>query len=113
MTLFYDPMLAKVAAYGADREEAIARLRDALRRTVLLGTVTNTAFLERVLAHPAFLDGATHTGFLDEHAVALIREPPDAMSERFLVAAAALASPRFDHRHATDEPLASIGNWGR
>ena len=40
---------------------------------MLLGTVTNTAFLERVLAHPAFAAGDTHTGFLDEHADALAR----------------------------------------
>ena len=40
---------------------------------MLLGTTTNTAFLERVLADPDFASGATHTGFLDEHlsAVAL------------------------------------------
>ncbi|MCW3066070.1 MAG: acetyl/propionyl/methylcrotonyl-CoA carboxylase subunit alpha, partial [Solirubrobacterales bacterium] len=64
VTAAFDPMLAKVAAHGATRAEAIDRLRGALRDTVLLGTVTNTDYLGRVLAHPAFRDGATHTGFL-------------------------------------------------
>src|SRR3954453_13889151 len=59
----FDPMIAKGAAHGATRAEAIARLRDALRHTVLLGTVTNTAYLERVLAHPDFAAGETHTNF--------------------------------------------------
>ena len=64
----FDPMLAKVIGYGATREQAIERTRHALEHTVLLGTTTNTAFLERVLAHQDFVAGATHTGFLDEHA---------------------------------------------
>ncbi|MCW3010956.1 MAG: Acetyl/propionyl-CoA carboxylase, alpha subunit [Solirubrobacterales bacterium] len=108
----FDPMIAKVAVHGATRAEAIARGRDALQNTVLLGTVTNTAFLERVLAQPAFAAGETHTGFLEEHADALAASSADADVERCLLAAAALASPRFDHRLAAPEPLASMGAWG-
>jgi acetyl/propionyl-CoA carboxylase alpha subunit len=107
----FDPMIAKVAAHGATRAEAIARLRDALRRTVLLGTVTNTAYLERVLAHPDFGAGETHTNFLAQHADALAPEPATDDVERCLVAAAALASPRYDQRLAAPEPLASMGAW--
>jgi propionyl-CoA carboxylase alpha chain len=107
----FDPMLAKVVAYGDTRDEAIRRSRDALRRTVLLGTITNTAYLERVLAHPAFVAGDTHTGFLDEHVAALTVPPADQGQERCLVAAAALGSPRFDPRTAAPEPLASMGEW--
>ncbi|WP_228431156.1 acetyl-CoA carboxylase biotin carboxylase subunit [Baekduia soli] len=107
----FDPMIAKIAAHGATREEAIARSRDALCRTVLLGTVTNTAYLERVLGHPDFISGDTHTGFLEQHADALAPPPPPDDVERCLVAAAALASPRFDERLAAPEPLASMGAW--
>jgi acetyl/propionyl-CoA carboxylase alpha subunit len=78
---------------------------------VLLGTTTNTAFLERVLAQPAFVEGQTHTSFIDEHADALASPPADEDTERCLVAAAALASPRFDPRLAAPEPLASMGPW--
>ena len=73
--------------------------------------MTNTAFLERVLARPAFAAGDTHTGFLDEHADALLAPPADEADERALIAAAALASPRFDLRLAAPEPLASMGAW--
>jgi acetyl/propionyl-CoA carboxylase alpha subunit len=109
----FDPMIAKLAVHGASREEAIARAREALRRTVLLGTITNTAYLERVLAQPAFAAGDTHTGFLEEHADALADAPVAADVERCLIAGAALASPRFDARFAAPEPLATMGAWGR
>jgi acetyl-CoA carboxylase biotin carboxylase subunit len=107
----FDPMIAKVCAHAPTRAEAIARERQALRETVLLGTTTNTAFLERVLAQPAFARGETHTGFIDEHADALAAPPPDADAELALIAAAALSSPRFDPRWAVPEPLASMGDW--
>jgi acetyl-CoA/propionyl-CoA carboxylase biotin carboxyl carrier protein len=109
----FDPMIAKLAVHGASRAEAIARARQALQRTVLLGTITNTAYLERVLAQPAFAAGDTHTGFLDEHADALAAPPAAADVERCLIAGAALASPRFDARFAAPEPLATMGAWGR
>ena len=69
------------------------RSRAALRETVLLGMMTNTDFLERVLAHPAFAAGDTHTGFLDEHADALLAPPcPPRTTSALLLAAAALAA---------------------
>jgi propionyl-CoA carboxylase alpha chain len=109
----FDPMIAKVAVHGASRSEAIERARAALRHTVLLGTITNTAYLERVLAQPAFAAGDTHTGFLDEHADALAPPRVGADVERCLIAGTALASPRFDARFAAPEPLATMGAWGR
>jgi acetyl-CoA carboxylase biotin carboxylase subunit len=109
----FDPMIAKLAVHAASRAEAIERARAALQRTVLLGTITNTAYLERVLAQPAFAAGDTHTGFLQEHADALAAPPLGADVERCLIAGAALASPRFDARFAAPEPLATMGAWGR
>ncbi|HEY6869166.1 MAG TPA: hypothetical protein VI199_05350, partial [Novosphingobium sp.] len=50
-----------------DRESARARLVAALQETAVLGPTTNVAFLLDVLAHPAFVRGDTHTGFLAEH----------------------------------------------
>jgi propionyl-CoA carboxylase alpha chain len=107
----FDPMIAKVCAHAPTRAEAIERERAALRATVLLGATTNTAFLERVLAQPEFARGETHTGFIDEHAAALLGVPIARDDELALVAAAALASPRFDPRFAAPEPLASMGPW--
>jgi geranyl-CoA carboxylase alpha subunit len=64
---FYDPMLAKVIAHGATREEARRRLIVALEDTVALGLITNRGFLIAVLRHPAFAAGETTTAFIDRH----------------------------------------------
>jgi geranyl-CoA carboxylase alpha subunit len=65
---FYDPMIAKVIAHGASREEARLRLVKALRDTVVLGPVTNRHFLIRLLEHPKFVAGKATTAFLGKHA---------------------------------------------
>ena len=65
--LHYDPLLAKLSAWGSDREAARRRLLAALREYVVLGVTTNIPFLLDLLAHPAFAAGATHTHFIAEH----------------------------------------------
>jgi acetyl-CoA carboxylase biotin carboxylase subunit len=107
----FDPMIAKVIVYADTREQAIERSRSALRDTVLLGVTANTAFLERVLAQSAFACGDTYTNFIETHAHRLLAPPLDAERERCLLAAAALASPKFDRRLAAPEPLAAMGPW--
>jgi propionyl-CoA carboxylase alpha chain len=111
VTAAFDPMIAKVIGYGESRTCAIERTRQALRETVLLGTITNTAFLERVLAHPEFAAGATHTAFLDEHPEVVVSPPAGEEEQRLLLAAAALASSRYERRATLLEPLASLGSW--
>ncbi|KUJ76317.1 3-methylcrotonyl-CoA carboxylase [Ruegeria marisrubri] len=63
---FYDPMLAKIIAHGPTRQAARARLIKAVEDSVLLGTVTNAAFLAAVLRHEKFAAGVATTGFLDQ-----------------------------------------------
>jgi len=63
----YDSLLAKISVWGATRPAAVDRLRAALRETIVLGPTTNLAFLQDAVGLPAFLAGATHTGFVDEH----------------------------------------------
>ena len=60
----YDPMLAKVIAHGADRDEAIRRLDAALRDTVLLGLGTNIGFLRALLADPDVRAARLDTGLV-------------------------------------------------
>ena len=62
----YDPMLAKVIAHGADRAEALRRLITALRRSVVLGAVTNLGFLIACLEHEAFRRGGVSTAFIED-----------------------------------------------
>lgn len=58
---FYDPMIAKVVAHGADREAARLQLLDALQRTEIVGIEHNVGYLVEVLQHPGFVDGAYAT----------------------------------------------------
>ena len=62
ITPFYDPMMAKVIAHGADRGEAIARLKDALGNFAIDGVNHNIPFLIKVLDSEEFVSGDLHTG---------------------------------------------------
>jgi acetyl-CoA carboxylase biotin carboxylase subunit len=62
VTPFYDPMLAKLIAHGATRQQAISRMEDALAMFAVEGVKTNIAFARQVLADEAFRAGAIHTG---------------------------------------------------
>ncbi|MDR3082995.1 MAG: ATP-grasp domain-containing protein [Streptomyces sp.] len=64
----YDPMLAKVIAYGPDRPTAIRRLRAALAETRILGVTTNTGYLRRLLAQPEVTAGRLDTGLVERSA---------------------------------------------
>jgi 3-methylcrotonyl-CoA carboxylase alpha subunit len=88
VTVHYDPMIAKIIAAGADRAEAVARLRHALALTEVGGLATNLAFLQAVLAHPAFAD-LPDTGFIPRHRDALL--PPAAPVPDRALALAVLA----------------------
>jgi propionyl-CoA carboxylase alpha chain/3-methylcrotonyl-CoA carboxylase alpha subunit/acetyl-CoA/propionyl-CoA carboxylase biotin carboxyl carrier protein len=108
----FDPMLAKLIVHGRDRDEAIRRARQALRDCVILGCQTNAAYLERVLAHPAFASGEVETGFVSRHAAALAEPPIDDEARRAILATAALTNPDFlEHARSVPEPFASIGAW--
>jgi len=67
VTPYYDPLLAKVIAQGATRDEAIARMQAALAGYRIGGIVTNLPQLRAIVATDAFRAGETHTGFLTEH----------------------------------------------
>ncbi|MBT4266884.1 MAG: acetyl-CoA carboxylase biotin carboxylase subunit [Deltaproteobacteria bacterium] len=63
---FYDSMLAKLIAWGRDREEARRRLIRALKQTKLLGLMTNKTFLIRLLSEEQFVNGEATTSFISD-----------------------------------------------
>ncbi len=67
VTVYYDPMIAKLTAWGADREAAIETMREALDRIEIEGVKTNIPFLQRIFAGHAFCSGQIHTRYVDEH----------------------------------------------
>jgi acetyl/propionyl-CoA carboxylase alpha subunit len=94
---FYDPMIAKIAAWGVNRESARRRLHRALGETAVKGITTNTTFLHRLLEAPAFIDGSYHTGSIAD----ILREQGTEPSQEVVdiaVAASVINTFRRDTR---------------
>jgi 3-methylcrotonyl-CoA carboxylase alpha subunit len=107
VTVHYDPMIAKVSAWGADRDTALRRLRQALAATEVAGLVTNIGFLQAVLGHTRFLAGAVDTAFIDQQREALVARAAGPPAE--VLAAAALAE-MLSRRDAARAAAAGSGD---
>jgi 3-methylcrotonyl-CoA carboxylase alpha subunit len=112
VTVHYDPMLAKLVTWGRNRDEAVQRMRAALRETVVLGVTTNLARLQAIVDHPAFRAGALHTGFIEEHLAAPAPPacpPPEAVAAAH--AALQLGRTAPGSAEATADPWETLGPW--
>jgi acetyl/propionyl-CoA carboxylase alpha subunit len=116
ISVFYDPMLAKLIVHAETRDAAIARAVDALNRYIVLGIRTNITFLLRILASEEFRAAAVHTRYLDTEG-AYLREQPHAD-----LPAAALAAVAYHQEHAASasgsrsmmrrsDPFDNIRGW--
>ena len=83
----YDPLLAKLVAWGRDRGEALARMRRALAETVLTGIPTTLPFHAHVLSEPDFVTGAYDTGYVATHWPPAPIELDDASADAVAIAA--------------------------
>ena len=86
VSIFYDPMIAKLIVWEEDRPRALARLREALTHCHIAGPKSNIGFLERLVRHPSVVDGSIDTGYLDRHLDEFM--PVEAADEHLLLAAA-------------------------
>lgn len=106
----FDPMLAKLIVHGESREAAIDNMLEALGNLVLLGIKTNQEFLATVIDTPAFRQGATHTGMLEE-----LKLPAPAVSKEdrtHLLMTSYLADRHTTQRiNVTPHPYLNIGDW--
>lgn len=105
ISVYYDPMLAKVIAYGEHREGAIRRLDYALSKLHVLGLRNNIGFLRRVLMHPDHLTGKITTGFIEQHPELLSEENPS-LDVMLMAAAVAKSACNFE-----DEARLKSGYW--
>ena len=67
ISYYYDPLIAKLCTWGRDRQEAIQRMRRALREFKIVGVSTNIPFHLQVMDNPQFLTGSVDTGFVEKH----------------------------------------------
>ncbi len=101
--MYYDSMIAKLIVHGKDRNDAIAKMREALNGFVIRGVSSNIPFQSALLAHPKFVSGDFNTGFIAEHfSKGFVAEEVPHDDSNFLLALATLV------RRKTRELSASI-----
>jgi propionyl-CoA carboxylase alpha chain len=100
ISMYYDSMIAKLIVHAASRDQAIAKMRDALNAFVIRGVSSNIAFQSALMQHPRFQSGKFNTGFIAEEfpkgfssAESLVHSDP-----LLLAAVAAFARRRYIDR---------------
>ncbi|MDC7676605.1 acetyl/propionyl/methylcrotonyl-CoA carboxylase subunit alpha [Asticcacaulis machinosus] len=84
ISIYFDPMIAKLIVHGKDRAAAIAALRQALIDTRVEGLTSNLSFLRRLISAPAFTAGEIDTGFIERHREDLMIPWPDIAQHKSL-----------------------------
>jgi acetyl-CoA carboxylase biotin carboxylase subunit len=103
VSLFYDPMVAKLVVWGTNRDEAIRRTQRALLEYRIRGIATNAAFFRQLLDDPDFLAGSYDTGFLTPERMEAWPEDED-LSDVAAIAAAIAAFERDNQLKRPTEP---------
>ncbi len=97
--MYYDSMIAKLIVHGKDRNDAIAKMREALNGFVIRGINSNIPFQAALLAHPDFVSGNFNTGFIAQHYASGFRaEDVPHNDPDFLVALAAFVRRKSRER---------------
>ena len=108
VTPYYDSLLAKVTAWGRNREGARTRMKRALAEFRVVGVATNIPYLQQILDHPDFIFGNVDTGFLDRNQV--FAEEPQAEQRELAELAALLLVTGGEAEHIEPAVNGANGN---
>lgn len=86
---FYDPLIAKIIAWGKDRQSAITHLKQILQNTAIVGVQTNLSLLYRIINHPDFINAEISTEFIQKHLPALLKNEQNPSPEIIILASIA------------------------
>ncbi|QQB36288.1 acetyl/propionyl/methylcrotonyl-CoA carboxylase subunit alpha [Achromobacter deleyi] len=116
ITPFYDPMIAKLIVHGADRDQARARMLQALAQTQAVGVQTNVAFLARLMRDSAFAAADLDTGLIERQRATLLPEPAPADAATLALATAAVLASQGQaqsapHAAAPADPWDMHDGW--
>ncbi len=92
ISIYYDPMIAKLVCWSKDRQSAVDRMQRALSEFQISGVTTNIPFLKNILAHDKFLDGSFDINFVESEIESLLTDRNHNDDEEIKNAAAALAA---------------------
>lgn len=109
VTIFYDPMIAKLIVWDVDRPSALQRMREALAACEIAGPKSNVAFLERLVRHPSVAGHSIDTGYLDRHLDEFVAG--SAQPEAASVFAAAVAALLQDERSGAADAADPHSPW--
>ncbi len=110
ITPFYDPMIAKLIVHGANRNEALARLAQALKDCEAVGPQTNVEFLRRIVASEPFASADLDTGLIERHHGALFASGSRPFKEALALACAALLTREGGVAHGAS-PWDALSHW--
>ncbi|AOZ04842.1 acetyl/propionyl/methylcrotonyl-CoA carboxylase subunit alpha [Cupriavidus malaysiensis] len=112
---YYDPMIAKLIVWGRDRDEALARMRQALAAYQVVGLSTNVAFLQRLVACEAFAQADLDTGLIERNRAVLFPPAAPVGMEAIALAVAALQAREATERRVDEadphSPWVRAGAW--
>ncbi|HEX4584689.1 MAG TPA: acetyl-CoA carboxylase biotin carboxylase subunit [Burkholderiaceae bacterium] len=112
ISIYYDSMIAKLIVHGSDREQAVARMRDALNRFVVRGVSTNIGFQAALMRNTRFLEGRLHTGLIAQDFPNGF-QPSHAVPPRPLLVAAVAAYARWRYVDRAGKITGQLRGHGR
>ena len=92
ISIYYDPLIAKLVCWSSDRQSAIERMKRALSEFQISGVTTNISFLKNILGNEKFLDGSFDINFIESEIESLLSNRKDGLDENIKNAAAAFAA---------------------
>jgi acetyl-CoA carboxylase biotin carboxylase subunit len=111
VSIYYDPLIAKLAAYGGNRDEAISRMKRAIAEYRIQGVRSNLRFFAELLCDPDFVAGRLSTDFIER--LFARRTPRAEISGAALDAAAVAAALAFKDRASAPLPAGPRETWSR
>jgi 3-methylcrotonyl-CoA carboxylase alpha subunit len=118
ITPHYDPMIAKLIVWGADRRQALARMQQALGQYRVVGVNNNVEFLSRLVGIPSFANADLDTGLIEREQAALFPETNNVPDDVWLLAAlaelereAASAKAQATYAADRDSPWRILDGW--
>ncbi len=118
ISVFYDPMIAKLVTHGATRDEALTRMIDVIRGTYVAGLKTNLNFLINTLKHSAFQDADFDTNFIDQNIDTLVADEDDGLMVDMMLAVSVRqamvmedAMEQFDQSSEPNNPFNTMDGW--
>ena len=103
ISVYYDPMIAKLITWDENRDRALKRLQNALAQYNIGGVVTNLPFLYNLAAHPAFENAELTTGFIEQHNDELFKDNDEDISQLLPLAALYALLEQADQQRAQAE----------